>query len=379
MREEADRLIAARAVPHTQPYQIENGTAGMRAAFVAPGMSGEAQGLAANDLKWKYFMGALVLASLAPMAMFPLFGNASPNGTAPYYAMYALVALSSNFHVGATAWFFTDREMRSHFAAHPVRYIVAPILAITATTILFVIGNEQATNLVMAIFWAWLLWHYQKQNIGILSFICSGTDRVPLSVWERRTLNLAAIAGIVWFQCGTNPDLPPSLSNTVRIPAVGLSMLLPSAFTLALAIWHQPGLLRNPLRIGALLFGFLFFLPALFFPQWHVGPFGAAHGLQYVVFMYCVSSRSVASISSVLTMLIAASLGFLLLDPHPRFREWLGIATPWFWGLTLGVVMSHFIVDAGIWRLREPFQRGYMRRKFDFVFRRSQPAPPHTR
>ena len=58
------------------------------------------------------------------------------------------------------------------------------------------------------------------------------------------------------------------------------------------------------------------------------------------------------------------------LDPHVRVREWLGVLdSPWFLGLVVGVVMSHFIVDAGIWRLREPFQRGYMRRKFDFVFR----------
>ena len=122
--------------------------------------------------------------------------------------------------------------------------------------------------------------------------------------------------------------------------------------------------------VGRLLYGLLFFLPALFFPEWNVGPFGAAHGLQYVVFMFCVSSRSAASIPSILAMLSTAGLGFLLLDPHVRVREWLGVLdSPWFLGLVVGVVMSHFIVDAGIWRLREPFQRGYMRRKFDFVFR----------
>ena len=38
--------------------------------------------------------------------------------------------------------------------------------------------------------------------------------------------------------------------------------------------------------------------------------------------------------------------------------------------LFIGGVMAHFLVDAGIWRPREPFQRGYRRRKFYFVFER---------
>jgi len=37
----------------------------------------------------------------------------------------------------------------------------------------------------------------QKQNIGLLSFIAAGTNKVPLSAWERRTLMVAWLpAGI---------------------------------------------------------------------------------------------------------------------------------------------------------------------------------------
>jgi len=39
-------------------------------------------------------------------------------------------------------------------------------------------------------------------------------------------------------------------------------------------------------------------------------------------------------------------------------------------GLFVGAVMAHFVLDAGIWRLREAFQRGYMRKNFYFVFDR---------
>ena len=33
-------------------------------------------------------------------------------------------------------------------------------------------------------------------------------------------------------------------------------------------------------------------------------------------------------------------------------------------GAYLGLVMWHFVLDAGIWRLREPFQRQYMTERF---------------
>jgi hypothetical protein len=37
-------------------------------------------------------------------------------------------------------------------------------------------------------------------------------------------------------------------------------------------------------------------------------------------------------------------------------------------GCYLGLVMAHFVVDAGIWRMREPFQRAYLGRSFGFLF-----------
>ena len=40
------------------------------------------------------------------------------------------------------------------------------------------------------------------------------------------------------------------------------------------------------------------------------------------------------------------------------------------YGAFIGIVMTHFVLDAGIWRLRERFQRGYMRERFSFVFDR---------
>jgi hypothetical protein len=36
-------------------------------------------------------------------------------------------------------------------------------------------------------------------------------------------------------------------------------------------------------------------------------------------------------------------------------------------GAYLGIVMWHFLLDAGMWRLSEPFQRAYMGERFAFL------------
>jgi hypothetical protein len=43
-------------------------------------------------------------------------------------------------------------------------------------------------------------------------------------------------------------------------------------------------------------------------------------------------------------------------------------AADFLFGAVLGATMSHFVVDAGAWRLRMAKQREYMSKRFYFVF-----------
>jgi len=53
----------------------------------------------------------------------------------------------------------------------------------------------------------------------------------------------------------------------------------------------------------------------------------------------------------------------------------LGLMEKWglvpIFGLTLGVTMAHFVIDAGIWRLRDEFPRRYIGAAFPFLGRRA--------
>ena len=337
---------------------------------------------------WRLFLGSILFASLFPMITIPATQHFLPNERSSYYLLYVLAAVGANFHVGATGWFFSDPAMRSHFYSHPTRYFLVPLLLIIGTALLFYFSDNVTTGYFFDFFGCWLLWHYQKQNVGILGFVGAATDGTSLSVWERRTLALAAVAGIAGnlrhWSAGlppqTNTGLPPSFD--ARLPPmpieafnglnVGVLLLCLLPIFIVIAVVKTPALRTNKLRMGFFLFGSLFFLPVFLFSDSvsAFAPYALAHGWQYVVFMTFVSVNQKAPFASVLILLIVSTMGFLLLDSHPQIREWLGILdNPLFTGAIYGIVMSHFVLDAKIWRLREPFQRKYMRDKFYFIFR----------
>jgi hypothetical protein len=43
-------------------------------------------------------------------------------------------------------------------------------------------------------------------------------------------------------------------------------------------------------------------------------------------------------------------------------------------GAYLGAVMAHFVVDAGLWRLRDPFPRVFLARRVPYLMRAAPAA-----
>ena len=322
---------------------------------------------------WQLFLVLVAIATLFPFAFVPVATRVVPEGSSTLYVYFAISFLAGNFHVASTGWFYTDPEMRSFFRSRPVRYFVIPCALIVGSAATFYFAGRAIGIYLLIPYLAWQIWHYQKQNVGLLSFIATGTEGAPLSIWERRTLELAAIAGILGF-FSLNPDGPRNLSAeflVVHQIGVAVYWLVPIAF--CVAVFKTPDLRTNRLRLLFFAFGALFFLPIFVFadPIPALAGYAIAHGLQYFVFMGFVGAGKTNPVGSLITLVVIATCGGVILD------GWMG-ASAWqdfeyslaVYGAFIGVVMTHFVLDAGIWRLREPFQRGYMRKKFFFVFDR---------
>ena len=325
-----------------------------------------------RNTAWHLFIGLVSFASLLPFLAVPFTQHVIPDTMTAIYLFAAINFIGASFHVAATGWFYTDRTMLGFFASRPLRYFVVPCLLVLGSAAVMQFVEPAITDYLIAVFVAWQLWHYQKQNVGLLSFVAAGSDGVSVSPWERRTLGLAAIAGIAGYYGVFHDGLPNLSAEFARLHQVGaaLYLLVPIAFCIALV--RSPALRANPLRLAFFSFGALFFLPTFLFADGISAILGyaLAHGLQYVVFMGFVSVGKKRPLISFAVLLAIATLGALILGKAMLGRQSSFAYGPAVLGVFFGATMAHFVVDAGIWRLRESFQRNYMRAKFHFVFGR---------
>ncbi|HEY2870614.1 MAG TPA: hypothetical protein VGJ56_01780 [Reyranella sp.] len=326
-----------------------------------------------NATAWQAFVVLIAAVTILPMVFVPFSQHVMANADSALGALIVLNFLGNNFHVAASSWFFTDKEMRAHFRQHPRRYIIVPLLLIVGCALLFQFADKPLRSWTLAAFFSWQLWHFQKQNVGVLSFIAAGTGSGPLSVWERRTLAAAAVAGVLGFFSLAKIGLSDWASQLAVVHQLGAVAYLAVPVLFATAVIKTPALAACRLRLAFLALGASFFLPTYLFddPMSATMGYALAHGLQYVVFMGIVSVRRKAPIASLVTLLGLSVLGALLLNAAVTAPDIADL--PYgraIYGVFVGVVMTHFVLDAGIWRLREPFQRSYIRERFSFVFNR---------
>ena len=86
-----------------------------------------------------------------------------------------------------------------------------------------------------------------------------------------------------------------------------------------------------------------------------------AHGAQYLVIMGVTSKRAPHAWTRIVGITVAATgLGAAAFQ-LPR----LVLAQTY-----TGIVVWHFLVDARLWRLRDPSVRAIVSRRFDFLFAR---------
>ncbi|MCU1657253.1 MAG: hypothetical protein JWO57_1909 [Pseudonocardiales bacterium] len=124
---------------------------------------------------------------------------------------------------------------------------------------------------------------------------------------------------------------------------------------------------------GVYLMSLLFFVPVFCFtsPYAAVAGLTIAHGLQYLLLVGFLAAkptaRSPASVGLLVLLNVTLALGVLLnWSSHLHSGASLGRAV---FGIYLGLVSSHFVIDAGLWRLREEFPRTFLAERLPFLLR----------
>lgn len=316
------------------------------------------------------FLSALLVATAVPFVLFPLAAHVLPDRPVLDRTNAFLLFIGSGGHVAASFFFYTEPRMRSHMLrTYRARFLVAPLVLLGgASAAGFLLGGDPRLAYLLLFYWIWQTHHYNRQNHGILAFV-SRAEGQPVRDRDRLAITLTGVAAVLGMITLVTPWRATFLQRFgwyLEVTSLGV-------FVCAWLV-YLPSLLRDdprvtPWRYVTLLALMLFYLPLFLFddPFTGVMTYAIAHGLQYLVFMGFVARRPAATRRGAIGSLVAWTLlGGLALHLSTRQALW-GSLGPTIYGAGLAVVMWHFLLDAGVWRLSEAFQRSYMSERFRFL------------
>ena len=316
-------------------------------------------------------IGAVVAAiGLAPSADAP-----APEGLA------FLLFLGSSVHVASTAWFYTVPDVRAHMREHKPRYLWWPLALITGAGAIAMLVPRAALDWLLLPYFGWQFFHFQKQNLGIAALAAPSRGVAPLRGVERQALTGAGLAGIAGLLAR------PSLLQVPVRPL--LAPLFPAAvitFAVFVAVGAWCLAARSPAQRPAgfcvvYLTSLTFSLPVFVFtsPYAAVAGLTIAHGLQYLLLMGLLAAagprtgRRLAGLAALCNIALLGGAALSIASDQAAG----GPAVRVLFGLFLGAVMAHFVVDAGLWRMREQFPRSFLRSRLPYLVRAAGSASNH--
>jgi len=313
-------------------------------------------------------------AALTACSLVAVVALAPPAGAAPVRALSWLLFTGSSVHVASTGWLFVLPAVRGYAKQHRLRCVWIPVCLIGATAIAAAVIRPSAFQWLLLPYFSWQFYHYQKQNIGMAALAAATSQVRPLSRTERRSLLLAGLATI-----GATAGDPRLLGLDIASHAPWLRLASLATFAVAvaagvLALATRPSAARPAGFTAIYLTSLLFGLPAFVFasPYAAIGGMTVAHGLQYLMLISVIASQgdAAATRSSRLVRLALlaniALIGGVLLSAASHLHDSSQVGR-FVFGAYLGVVMAHFVIDAGIWRMRDPLARKFMTESVPFL------------
>lgn len=324
------------------------------------------------------FQAALLLATLVPFVAVAL-------PRVPFViAALTLLATVSGTHVMATIYLYLSRGSFSGVTNAGTTIFLSPAFAIAAVFIVLLAAPLTVTMAFMLVYIHFGVWHFGRQNLGVMAFSARISGRRPLSRFERFTIMTAVVAGVFGAYSAFAPALllspaffpfdvgrvEPFMSRAWYIGAAIYVCLVPIA---GVGLWLR----RNEYDLASLtsyLASVGFFLPLYLSrdPLIAVASWTTAHGLQYLVFLGSHAAGrarwTLVGLLPIVLFLCCAGAGYGIWTASAGFRSLespfvakLAIAT------TIALTLAHYWVDMFIWRFSSLERRRWLTSSYAFL------------
>jgi len=308
----------------------------------------------------------------------------APSGSAdPARGFAWLLFVGSSVHVASTGWLYTVPEVRGYVREHRARFVWVPIALVVGAAGAATVIPERTFVWILLPYFAWQFFHFQKQNLGMAALAGSAYGVTPLRSAERRALVVSGLAGIAGLIA--HPDLL-QISVDTRVPALfpaSAAVFAGAAVFGVVQLVRRPAAQRPRGFSAVFLVSLLFSLPVFLFasPYAAVGGMTITHGGQYLLLIGLLASAGTRGPPRWLRLTVLcniALIGGLALSVASHLHG-AAPAGRVIYGAYLGAVMAHFVIDAGIWRLRDTFPRRFISTRLPFLVpARPVAVPPET-
>ena len=285
---------------------------------------------------------------------------------APGRLLAWLLFAGSSVHVASTGWFMGSKEVRKHAVTNDRRGLIGlPLCCVVAggAAALLVPGRLQGWMLLG--FFVWQFHHFQRQNLGLVALAATSAGVARPRGLERKLIMLAGLCGVA----GLVAD-PRLLQLSVYHPLGAVTTIVFAAYVgtllVGLTVVLLPLRTRRPASCCAMyVMALLFPLPIFVFgsPYAAVSGMTIGHGLQYLVLMGAVAHGGRATgrrRREVVWLCTIALVGGAALSVASHLHVSADAALRGVFGLYVGLVCTHFVVDARLWRLSRPFPRAFL-------------------
>jgi hypothetical protein len=344
-------------------------------------------------LTGRSFLLFMALATIGPVLLAGLHLSMPGSvGLAGSNALRVLELLAAP-HVFTTLYLLVDARELVGVPRPLLTLLVIPALLMAATAAVLVASPLWMVTGFMLFYTFFGMWHFGRQNFGVVAFATRISYRRPMGRFERHALNAGNIAGLlagyhifapVMFTL--NPQTwPLDLSEIDPVFALlrygGLAIyavLIPFTLYYLFANWRR----HEPMALAIFLGCVFFFLPTYLStdPLLVLVAWAVAHGLQYVLILGLhAAGRATGrpergvSVWPLLLFTIVVIGGVVLWRVSGRIQmdgddTEIRLAV----SFVVAITLAHYWVERYLWKFSSPERRAWLEQSFRFL------SPPKT-